>query len=356
MTGTSMDGIDISFVKTNGVNLKRLNQNYFYEYDNKTKTFLSKLLENSVRNNLINKIKLDNLITFEHYKALKDLHVTEKADIIGFHGQTIYHNPSKMLSVQLGDPKLLSKLLKKNVIFNFRSNDIKMGGQGAPLAPIYHKYIIESANLDLPSCILNIGGVANLTYWDGNSLIGFDTGPGNAFMDDLVRYTSNQYFDKDGYIASKGFPDTKIVKQFLSNSYFKLLPPKSLDRNTFVNMYKQVLKLDLSIEDKMSTLNLLTTESIVLSIKQLPKKLKNIIVTGGGNKNFNLIRGLEEKLKVKFITENDININFDFIESELIAYLSARSIYSLPFTFPTTTGVSTPLSGGKVFGNYKKPC
>ena len=119
--------------------------------------------------------------------ALKDLDILNKCDLIGFHGQTIYHNPKKKISIQLGNPKILSKLLNKNVIFDFRSNDLSLGGQGAPLAPIYHKYIIEKFNLELPTCILNIGGISNLTYWDGKKLIGFDTGPGNALMDDYIQ-------------------------------------------------------------------------------------------------------------------------------------------------------------------------
>ena len=203
MTGTSVDGIDISLVQTNGLNLKRLNKNYFYKYSNKTKSFLMGVLNEDININLKRRQYLDEFVTKEHYLALKDLNIIKMADIIGFHGQTIYHDPVNKTSVQLGDPLRLAKMLKKNVIFDFRSKDLEYGGQGAPLAPIYHQFMIEDFNLELPSCILNIGGVSNLTYWDGNQLIGFDTGPGNALMDNFMSIISNKHYDKNGTLASK---------------------------------------------------------------------------------------------------------------------------------------------------------
>ena len=175
MTGTSADGIDISLVRTNGLDLERLNKNYFYEYSLNTKNEINDILKCDIYFNLERKKYLDEFVTREHYCALKNLDIVKTCDLIGFHGQTIYHNPDNNISIQLGDPKSLAKLLKKNVVFDFRSNDLKFGGQGAPLAPVYHKFIIEMHDLPLPSCILNIGGVSNITYWDGNNLIGFDT-------------------------------------------------------------------------------------------------------------------------------------------------------------------------------------
>jgi anhydro-N-acetylmuramic acid kinase len=349
MSGTSIDGIDISYVQTNGQKLKRLNSNVFYEYSSKSKNFLENILNTNFSLNLKRKKILDDFITKEHYQALNDLDILKSCELIGFHGQTLYHDPIKRTSVQLGNPQLLSKLLKKNVVFDFRSNDIKMGGQGAPLAPIYHKQIIEEAGLELPSCIINIGGVANITFWDGESLLGFDTGPGNALMDDLMKNTSKNYFDDKGYLASKGLPDNQLVNRFLNQSYFHTNPPKSLDRNFFRTTYNEVKNLNLSVQDKMSTLSALTVESIVLAIEQFPKKIKNVLITGGGKNNDHLMKNLQEKLMLKFITERDLNINFDFIEAELIAFLSARSVYNLPFTFPSTTGVSIPSSGGKLY-------
>jgi anhydro-N-acetylmuramic acid kinase len=351
MTGTSMDGIDISFVQTNGLNLRRFNKNYFHKYSNKTKLFLIDVLNQDINFNLKRKQYLDEFITNEHYLALKSLDIIETADIIGFHGQTIFHDPVNKISIQLGDPKKLALMLNKNVIFNFRTKDIELGGQGAPLAPIYHQFIIEEFNLELPSCILNIGGVSNLTYWDGIKLIGFDTGPGNGLMDNYMSFISDKHFDKNGTLGSKGTPDKKVIKSFLNHEFFKKPPPKSLDKLSFIDFYNELLKKNYSNADFMATLAELTVESIVSSLKFLPNIVNSILITGGGYRNIHLMNRLEDRLKLKILNEKQLGINFDYIESELIAYLSARSIYNLPITFPSTTGVLQPLSGGKLY-NY----
>ncbi len=349
MTGTSMDGIDISLVKTNGIDLKRLNKNFYYKYSPETKTILNDILKTNINLNLKQKNFLDEFITKEHYSALKDLDIVQNCDLIGFHGQTIYHNPKKKISIQLGDPTRLAKLLNKDIIFNYRSDDIVSGGQGAPLAPIYHKFIIEELKLETPCCIVNIGGVSNLTYWDGNELVGFDTGPGNALMDDYMSNKFNQNFDRDGSIAAKGTPMEKEIKKMLQHEFFKIPPPKSLDRQEFKPQYKELIKKKYSVHDIMATLTEFTVETIATSFKLLPKEIKSILITGGGCRNIYLTKRLKDKLKLKVYNEKQLGINFDYIEAELIAYLSARSIYRLPFTFPSTTGVLKPLSGGKLF-------
>ncbi|MDB9915496.1 anhydro-N-acetylmuramic acid kinase [Alphaproteobacteria bacterium] len=351
MTGTSMDGIDISLVQTNGLDLRRLNKNYFYKYNNKTKSFLMNILNEDISFNLKRKQHLDEFITNEHYLALKDLDIIETCDLVGFHGQTIHHDPENKISIQLGNPKRLAKMLNKDVIFDFRSNDLKLGGQGAPLAPIYHEFIIKKFNLKLPSCILNIGGVSNLTYWDGKQLIGFDTGPGNGLMDNYMSVILDKHFDKNGTLASKGTPDKKVIKSFLNHEFFKKPPPKSLDKHSFITFYNDLLKKNYSNADFMATLAELTVESIAASLEFLPQKVDSILITGGGYRNINLVKLLENRLRLKFLNEKQLGIDFDFIESELIAYLSARSFYNLPITFPSTTGVLQPLSGGKLY-NY----
>ena len=349
MTGTSMDGIDISLVQTDGLHLKRLNKNYFYKYSNSTKKELFNILKQDINFNLKRKEYLDEFVTNEHYLALKDLDILESCDIVGFHGQTIYHNPEKKISIQLGNPQKLGKLLNKNIISDFRSNDLKLGGQGAPLAPIYHQFLIESLNLKLPSCILNIGGVANLTFWDGKNLIGFDTGPGNALMDDYSLTAFEEDFDKDGKFASKGVPIAIEVQKFLKLDFFHKPPPKSLDRLSFIVNYNELIKNKYSVYDVMATLTEFTVESIAVSLNFLPKKIDNILITGGGHKNCYLMRRLKERLKLKFFNEEQVDFKFDYVEAELIAYLSARSFYKLPFTFPSTTGVKKPSSGGVLY-------
>ena len=271
MTGTSMDGIDISLVETNGIELKRLNKNYFYKYSDTTKKKLLNILKKDINFNLKRKQYLDEFITNEHYLALKDLDIVKNCDLIGFHGQTIYHNPKIKTSIQLGDPKILADKLKKSVVFDFRSNDLNYGGQGAPLAPIYHKFIIEKHDIRLPACILNIGGVSNLTYWDGDHLIGFDTGPGNALMDDYAFRVSKRNFDENGNFASKGTPIEKEIKIFLQHDFFKKPPPKSLDRSSFKLDYLNLIRKKYSIYDTMATLAEFTIQSIVSGLKLTPK-------------------------------------------------------------------------------------
>jgi anhydro-N-acetylmuramic acid kinase len=349
MTGTSMDGIDISLVQTNGLHLKRLDKNYFYEYNTKTKKTLTKILKDDLNFNLKRKDYLDELITNEHYFALKDLDILSSCDLIGFHGQTLYHDPKNKISVQLGNPKKLAQMLNKNIVFDFRSKDLSLGGQGAPIAPIYHKFILESLDIELPCCFLNIGGISNLTYWDGEILIGFDTGPGNALMDDFMSSKFNKNYDKDGILASKGNAIKEEVTEFLKFDFFKKPPPKSLDRQTFLYFYNGLVKKNYSAHDIMATLAELTVETIVTNLELLPKTVKNIIITGGGYRNIHLMDRLKEKLKIKIFNEKQIGINFDYIEAELIAFLSARSIYNLPYTFPSTTGVLKPSSGGKLY-------
>ena len=292
---------------------------------------------------------MDDFITIEHYLALKDLDIVKRCDLIGFHGQTIYHNPQKNISIQLGNPKMLSKLLNKDVVFNYRENDISLGGQGAPLAPVYHQFIIESLDIDLPTCFLNIGGISNITFWDRNSLIGFDTGPGNSLMDDYMSSTFKKNYDKNGQIASQGTPIKEEIIKFMKLDFFQKNPPKSLDRENFLIFYNQLVNKNYSAKDIMATLAELTVESIAISLKFLPHKIKNIIVTGGGYRNIHLMNRLKDRLKIEILNEKQLGINFDYIEAELIAYLSARSIYNLPYTFPSTTGVSKPSSGGILY-------
>ena len=168
-------------------------------------------------------------------------------------------------------------------------------------------------------------------------------------MDNYVKITSNKYFDENGTIASKGIPNKEIIREFMNNNFFKKLPPKSLDRNSFLHLYKKLLSKNFSVQDTMATLAEFTIESIIVALDSFPERIKNILVTGGGYRNNYLMKSLKERLNATFIYENEINIKFDYIESELIAFLSARSLYNLPFTFPTTTGISKAASGGKVY-------
>lgn len=354
MTGTSADGIDISLVRTNGYKLKNLKINYFYKFDDDTRNKILNIMNEKLIIKLRNKQYFDDLITKEHLKALKNLDIGSNIDLIGFHGQTIHHDPKKKISIQCGNPKLLSDLLKKNVIFNFRQNDLVHGGEGAPIAPIYHKYLLKKLSIPLPSCFINIGGITNLTYYDNFQLIGFDAGPGNCLIDDYMNLKTNLRYDKDGGFGFQGSPSIKIINYLLQHPFFKKKPPKSLDRNFLKIAFNKVLKEKISIYDMVSTLSHFTVECIKLSLDFLPLYPKSIIISGGGSNNKYLTHLLISELKTTILTDKDLNVDTDFIEAELVAFLSARTYYNLPITFKSTTGVNKDISGGEIY-NYKKP-
>ena len=353
MSGTSMDGIDISVVETDGKTIKRKKINCFFRYSKKTTKYLNLALKNQdlvLKNKKFKKL-LDNLITIDHINSINKTtnKFKLKIDLIGFHGQTIYHSFKNKVSIQLGSPNILAKKLNKCVISNFRDQDLLNGGQGAPLAPIYHKLLIEEFCLKLPSCIINIGGVSNLTFWDGIELLGFDTGPGNGFMDYYTQLILNELFDRDGKIASFGKPNTDLLDEFLGDEYFALPPPKSLDRKHFQKYFEKLIDKKLNKFDALATLAHMTVDSIIKSFNFFPKFPKSFLIVGGGAKNINLINLLKKSIKVDFIKLDEKDISIDFIESELIAFLSGRILNKLPTTFPSTTGVIKSTIGGEIY-------
>ena len=351
MSGTSIDGIDISIVRSDGIKLTRENFNVYIKHKKSYKKKISLICKNpfSVLYNPKSLYDLNTYVTKVHFNAIKNIISENKLDLIGFHGQTIYHNPSDKCTIQLGNPQLLANLTGLKVIFEFRTNDISHGGQGAPLAPIYHKYLLKEIKAELPSCILNIGGIANLTFWDGVDLIGFDTGPGNILMDTFFQEKFQKNFDDNGNFASLGNPKIKYINKFLTDEFFRAKYPKSLDREYFIKYLNYLKEQNLTDHDLMATLLEFTVISIQRGILQLPKKPKLMVVTGGGYLNSYLLKKLKQRLKIKFINSKNFNFSTDFVESELIAYLSARSINNLPITFPNTTGVNKPLCGGTTF-------
>lgn len=353
MSGTSMDGINATLVSTNGKILNRYNITTIAHYSKSTISLLKNALKNPAKciDNFSFYNDLEHMVTIDHYSATKKLlkNTSIRPDLIGFHGQTIFHDPSSKKTIQVGNGKFLSTLLKTPVVCDFRINDILNGGQGAPIAPIYHKHIIENNNFKLPSCIINIGGIANLSYWDGSNLVGFDTGPGNCLMDKFMQNTFGLKFDNDGIVASKGNCHPYIVNKLLKDNYFSKLYPKSLDKSYFDFILKYFGNM--TAEDIMATLLDCTVNSIINSLNLLPRKPKEIMITGGGAENSQLMWLLSKKLNTNYNLKNakSLGIEADMIEAELIAFLAARKIYNLPITFPKTTGISMPLTGGKVY-------
>ena len=351
MSGTSLDGIDLSLVETNGKELKRCNVQKVIKFDNSFKIKLFKFIKafskSEVNNFELNEI--NDLITKEYIKAIERINTVSICDFIGFHGQTIFHDPKNNKTIQLGDAKLISNYFKKPIVYDFRKNDLKNGGQGAPIAPIYHKFLIEKYNFKLPGCILNIGGITNLSYWDNDTLIGFDTGPGNILLDRYMQEYFNKGFDQNGMYSSMGNSDSKILQKVLNNNYFLKNFPKSLDAQSFVDEYRYILQNLNNAHDIMSTLLDFTVLSIKKGINILPKKPNCISITGGGFFNKELLKRLNKTLEKKIETNFwDHNVN-KFLEADMIGYLTARKIYDLPSTFYNTTGTKTPVVLGKIY-------
>ena len=213
------------------------------------------------------------------------------------------------------------------------------------LAPIYHQYLIDKLKLDLPSCVINIGGISNITYYNKDELIGFDSGPGNVLINDYIYKKLGKEFDLNGHLASKGKFDLELVN-FFKDSFLKMFP-KSADRLDFHFIFENKVFKKLKVEDALATLTLITA-SIVESLNTLPQKPLNIIISGGGKHNKFLIKTIDKLTRCSLILADHLNINGNFMEAELMAYLAARSIKKLPITFPLTTGVRIPLSGGDI--------
>ena len=359
MSGTSIDGIDASIVLTNGNNLIRTNYNSITPYSKATRTLLKKCYENpeSIIKNNNKKSYLSKLITIEHTKAAQQLIKLSKIEptLIGFHGQTIFHNPLNKISVQLGNAQLMANLLKIKVLHQFRKEDLKNGGQGAPLAPIYHKQILNDLNIKLPGVIINLGGIANISYWDGKLLLGFDTGPGNNLMDHFMKNKFNKPYDENGALASKGNANLNLIEKFCNNAFFKYPPPKSLERKQLINnkYFKEILLL--KPRDCMATLCLLTAETIRNSFKFLPIIPETVLIVGGGQRNKFLVETIKNHLTTKVYSSDEINLPGDYIEAELIGFLAARKFYNLPSTFPSTTGTCKNTINGEMvdFNNFK---
>ena len=365
MSGTSMDGIDASIIRSDGENEYESTFDEFFEYDQALYNDLVNLRNkiNSANDIIVNSelvSEIERKITLYHAEICHKIisKSDHEVDLIGFHGQTIFHDASQKISKQLGDGSLLSSLLKKDVIYNFRANDIANGGQGAPLAPIFHNLIINKNKIELPVFILNIGGIANITIITSNKnddLISYDIGPGNCLLDEWVRKHTSYRYDLNGKAASIGKIDEIILNQATENF-------ENINKNK--NLSFDIKDFDLSFvrglsyEDGLSTLTKFTSEIICDSIIKNTKKDKtnkiNLLVCGGGRKNLTLIENIRNKLpnNINLDLIDDYNINGDFIESQAFAYLAIRSLLKKEISFVKTTNVKKSCTGGILVKNY----
>ncbi len=328
MSGTSMDGIDVAYIETDG--LKKVRRGAFLSVPY-TSAFRKKLKAALGKKSAP---KLEKELTQLHAGAVKAFLKKRrvKADALGFHGHTLFHAPAKKITVQIGDGKLLTKLTGIPAVWDFRSDDVRAGGEGAPLVPVYHQAL--ASGWPQPCAFINIGGVSNITYIDGKNLIAFDTGPGNALIDDWVLKHTGKAFDRDGALARKGRVDRKHVKVFLKDAFFVRKPPKSLDRDEF----SRFVPRHLNAVDGVATLTAMTAQSIAAALRHLPKKPKLLAITGGGRKNKTLMQAIAKASGVTVIKVEDKKLNGDAMEAEAFAYLAARVLKKLPISYPSTTG------------------
>ena len=358
MSGTSMDGVDASIIQTDGKSQYKAILDKYFEYSKSIYSNLTTLRDNIKNSKDLKKhqkqIKsVEKEITIFHAELVKKILKKSKLniDFIGFHGQTIFHNFEKKISRQIGDGKLLSKLTRKKVVYNFRKNDLFNGGEGAPLAPVFHKLLVEQNKIKTPVTILNIGGIANITSirnksWTNRfALSGSeDIGPGNCLIDRWIRLNSDKKYDEKGLIARSGTVDKFVLNQSLDSFYNSAISKKkSYDTNDFDLSFIK----GLSLENGAATLTEYTAD---ICSKKLINR--NIYLSGGGRKNTFLIQSIKKKIHCKIRLIDHIGINGDFVESQAFAYLAIRSYLKLPISFPETTGCKKPCTGGVIVKKF----
>lgn len=345
MSGTSLDGIDVALLRTDGVRIEKTGPSATFPYEPSLRDGLRGILGG------VGPVEaVERALTEAHARAverfLSDVDLSKDAvDVIGFHGHTILHRPNEGKTWQVGDGALLAGLCGIDVICDMRSSDVANGGQGAPIVPLYHQALAR--DLKKPVCILNIGGVANLT-WIGagdDDLIAFDTGPGGALLDEWTEAKTGKTFDEGGALAKAGTVNQTVLQTLLSNAYFDAAPPKSLDRIDF----DLTGVSGLSPANGAATLTSFTCEAIARAERQLPGRPDRWLVTGGGRHNPVMMDTLNKILTGHVEPVEAVGWNGDALEAQAFAHLAVRSLHGLPLTIPSTTGVSKPVTGGQLF-------
>ncbi len=342
MSGTAMDGIDGALIETDGYDyIQRLGFSSCDHDDDLRTQLRAQLNKHNFDTDVERKFTLAQLPIIQQLLDQCSLSFND-IDAIGFHGQTTHHDPDNGITVQMGDGQLLANETGADVVYDFRTNDMKNGGQGAPLIPVYHRALLQNANVELPIAILNLGGVGNVTWVSNDEMVAFDTGPANAMIDDWVGQHTSQKFDKGGEIASRGMADENVLKQFVSLPYFDKSYPKSLDRNDFQN----ILVEDLPVEDGAATLTEMTVQSVAKGIDLCPSKPNAIYVTGGGRHNDYMMKRFADVMELPIHSVDDLGWNGDAMEAEGFAYMAVRSLLNEPISFPKTTGCAQAVTGG----------
>ncbi|MFV0281466.1 MAG: anhydro-N-acetylmuramic acid kinase [Rhodoblastus sp.] len=353
MSGTSMDGVDIAFVETDGESAVVLGATGFQPYSDEDRALLRMALAAAAgleyagaRPDAVAEAEL--MVTARHAEAVEKFLADNnlragEIDLVGFHGQTVLHRPRQRLTIQIGDGAALAERLRIATVYDFRSADVAAGGEGAPIVPAFHRALVQMGGVPGPLALLNIGGVANVTYVDGErDPIACDTGPGNALLDDLMHARTGQPMDRHGHTAARGKVDEDALARLLDDPFFAVPPPKSLDRNNFSRAAVE----HLALEDAAATLTAFTAASVGKLLPLLPQAPRSLVVCGGGASNPILVRELVQRLPCKVTTADVCGWSADAMEAQAFAYLAVRAWRGLPYTYPTTTGAPVPTCGG----------
>ena len=349
ISGTSMDGIDVALVSTDGESRVEPGPGGAWPYPEGLRRELLAVAADPARAEREPLVELDRQVSEAHAGAIAAFLAANRlaardVALVGLHGQTILHRPERRFTRQLGAGAAVARIVGIDTVDRFRHADVAAGGEGAPFAPLYHRAL--AARLERPLMVLNLGGVGNVTYIDDDSTIAFDTGPASALLDDWTLRRAGRPYDADGALAASGRVDPAILARLMDDAYFARRPPKSLDRNEFHR--RAAIVEALSPADGAATLAAFTIESVIASLRHVPAAPRRWLVTGGGRHNAHFMRGFAARLGVPVEPVEAVGWDGDFLEAQCFAYLAVRSRRGLPLSLPTTTGVPAPMPGGEL--------
>lgn len=355
MSGTSLDGVDAAVVETDGEVITAFGPTAYRPYSNAEQDVLRAALGKWPGDAGLEAAR--RLVEDAHHAVLSQF---DDVDLVGFHGQTLAHDPGGRGTHQLGDGAALAERLGLPVVWDFRSNDVRLGGQGAPLAPFFHFACAKWIGATAPLAVLNLGGVGNLTWIDPSrarpeddgALLAFDTGPANAPINDLVHRRLALAYDKDGQIAARGTVADGALELFLDEPYFLKMPPKSLDRDAFADMLDLVRELDDG--DAAATMTAMAAAAVMRGMEHCPTPPQRLLVTGGGRHNPVMMQMLRAGLDCAVDPVEAVGLDGDMLEAQAFAYLAVRVARGLPTSCPTTTGVGAAVGGGILSGTFNR--
>ncbi|MFZ1725144.1 MAG: anhydro-N-acetylmuramic acid kinase [Albidovulum sp.] len=350
MSGTSLDGVDAALLKTDGEKIVEFGADAYRPYSDAERDIIRRALGRWPDEDGVTEAA--EIVEAAHIEVLRGL--AAGADVLGFHGQTLAHDPSGRGTHQAGSGAVLANALGRPVVWDFRSNDVRLGGQGAPLAPFFHFACAKWIGATEPVAFLNLGGVGNVTWVDPGlatpdlpgACMAFDTGPANAPVNDLMQARRNVAYDVDGALAGAGKVDEAVIESFLRHPYFLKMPPKSLDRNDFPDLLASVSEL--SDADAAATLTAAAAAAVARGTEHFPHPVARLLVTGGGRHNPVLVGMIAERAGCVVDPVEAVGLNGDMLEAQAFAYLAVRVARGLPTSCPSTTGVGAAIGGGQI--------